>query len=265
MARKAVYPKVAADMFIVQMSWTFWFLGILLAVQIIKMVIGGFQENGTDPYFNSVFIAANVYMLIIGIISIYFLPYYVENGVTRKDYFKGTFLALCGLSVAIPVIAICISTLENLILGNIVQFRDMDIVNSVAAKIDINSNIIGEVISGVVQSVILPPYISPESSWILAIAVFSLNIFMYYLLGWMISASFYRYNVITGLLFIGFSIIILIVRDGLLRTSLNLPVPSRYYIFESLPASILLLGVAILIVIAAVVIRQFTKDVAIKM
>jgi hypothetical protein len=85
------YPKVAIDMFFVQGIWASGFLGIMLLIQIVKSVLFIFNDNnGVNTYYDATFIASNIFMLVIGIISaVGFIPHYVSNGVTRKDYFKG--------------------------------------------------------------------------------------------------------------------------------------------------------------------------------
>ena len=260
--KQRTFLKVAKDMFWVQMSWAFGFLGIMLAINIFKIIRATIQGNGVDNYYNSVFVAANIFMLVIGIISIYFLPHYVENGVTRKDYFKGTFIASLGLSVIVPIITISISTLQLFILKNIdkISFKEADI-NSIVSEINLD---IGDMISDAVTTIILTPYVDPQSNWMLAIGIFSLNIFIYYLIGWLISASFYRFDTLTGLGFILIAFIILTFEDTLLRISLDFPVANRFSILESLPFGVTVLGILFLILVSIWIIRTLTKSVTIK-
>jgi len=260
MKQTAIFPKVANDMFWVQLFWALGFLGVMLVINIIKIIIATFQGNEPNSYYDSIFIAANIFMLVIGILAIYFLPHYVGNGVTRKDYYKGTLLASVGLSITIPIITICISLLEQMILKNIdkVSFKAANIINEVVLEID--SNIVGDI----VQSIILTPYVDPQSNWFLAICVFSLNIFMYYLAGWLISTSFYRFGAGTGLGFIIIALIVLMLEDVLLRISLDLPIPSRFSTLGSLPLSITILSILFIIFISIWIIRLLTKRVTIK-
>lgn len=257
MKQPAIFPKVAKDMFWVQLTWTFGFLGIMLAINIFKIIVATVQGNEVDNYYNSVFVAANIFMLVIGIISVFFLPHYVENGVTRKDYFKGAFLASVGLSAIIPIIIISISLLQQFILK--ISFKVADI-NSVVLEID-SDDIVGDIVT----SIILTPYVDPQSNWVLAIGIFSLNIFIYYLIGWLISASFYRFNTGTGLGFILIALIIITLEDTLLRISLDLPVLRRFSILESLPLGVAVLCILFLILISIWIIRLLTKRVTVKM
>src|SRR5690625_4552871 len=171
------FPRVAADMVWSQMSWTFGFLGVMIIINIIQRAMNVIQGTEVDGgFYASLMIASNIYMLIIGIIAIYFLPYYVENGVTRKDYFKGTLLASIGVSIALPIITVLISVVERLFLTNLLSMsykvQDLnDIFNEVLMDIDSS---IGNIIGGVITSVILSPNIDLSSNWLLAIAVFAL-------------------------------------------------------------------------------------------
>ncbi|MBB6451181.1 hypothetical protein HNR44_003175 [Geomicrobium halophilum] len=61
---------------------------------------------------------------------------------------------------------------------------------------------IGGVIAELVLSVILSPNVDPSGNWVLAIGVFALNIFIFYLLGWLISVGFKAGGTILGLVFI---------------------------------------------------------------
>lgn len=269
MNQKSMFPKVVMDMFWIQFTWALGFLGIMLAINIFKIVSTVIGNGGVDSYYGAVFIAANIFMLVIGIISINFLPYYVENGVTRKDYFKGALLASAGLSVVIPIIAFYVAAIERLIVTNLtnITFGDIDL-NSVFQEIDSEVGDVGgvgDVISTIVQSVIFTPYVDPGSNWILAMAVFSLNIFLYYLLGWLISASFYRFDTIIGLGSIVIALVLLMVGDTLIRVSLGFPIFESLAALNSLPAGVAVAGVLFVVVVSIWMIRLLTKNVSIKM
>ncbi|WP_068677308.1 hypothetical protein [Oceanobacillus sp. Castelsardo] len=254
------FPKVTADMFWMQMLWTFGFLGVMFIINIIKIVIDLIQGTEVDGYYASVLIASNIYMVIIGLISIYFLPYYVGNGVTRKDYFKGGLLASFGLSLAIPIITFFISIVERFIVTNLLNLN-FHVIDINEAVLDVDGNIIGDL----VLSVILTPYVDPGSNWLLAMGVFSLHLFIFYLLGWFISASFYRFGTLTGLVFILIAFIIILLKDLFLRISLGLPLSDRFSSLASLPLGVTLPGIMLLIVFTVWGIRLLTKRVTIKM
>ncbi|PIB49211.1 hypothetical protein, partial [Pseudomonas sp. 2822-17] len=63
-----IFPKVAIDMFWVQLQWTLGFLGVMLAIHIFRVIASLYRGTDVDTYFNAVFIAANIFMFVIGII-----------------------------------------------------------------------------------------------------------------------------------------------------------------------------------------------------
>ncbi|WP_010271908.1 hypothetical protein [Paenibacillus senegalensis] len=169
------FPKVVKDMFFVQMSWALWFLGFLLIVNVVKMARAFFQDGTTDHYFAAVFIPANLFMVVIGIISVFFLPHYVSLGVTRKVYFKGTLIAAIGISAVIPILTIGIYVLQQWIVHSFTTFSfKVTDLNSILLEID------SHVVAELVQSIILSPYVDPGSNGGLAVIVFGLNMLIYY-------------------------------------------------------------------------------------
>lgn len=254
------FPRVATDMIIMQLVWALGFFGIMLIIHFFKIGrLTFFQGDEVDTFYNSVFIPANIFMLVIGIICVYFLPHYVENGVTRKDYFKGALLATIGLSITLPVLAFIISSITKAIVN--INYREADI-NSVIQEIDGG---IGDIIGDIVQLIILSPHVDLSNNWLLAIAIFSLNLFMYYLLGWLISASFYKYDFIIGIVSIVASILILMFGDTMIRIALDFPIFDRFSALASLPSSIPLFVILLVILLTVWIIRQLTKRVTIKM
>lgn len=259
--RKAsIFPKVATDLFWVQLFWAFGFLGIMFAIHIVKIILAINSDNDIELYFVSTFVASNIFMLVVGIISSYgFLPHYVSNGVTRKDYFKGAALASVGLSIALPVISSIVSGIELLIL----KIFNMSTIFSTTfgERVDMEEDgIVGEII----QSIIIAPYVDPQGNWLLAIFIVTLNLLTFYLLGWLIGSAFYRYGVVIGIVFIAISIVLLLLENALLSIGLGLTVSDRFTTYDfSLPISIL--GIVVMIIIVLWLIRQLTKRVAIKM
>lgn len=61
---KSNYPKVATDMFAIQMSWTLGFLGVMFIIHMIKIITSLFSGNNPEVYFISTFFAAHIYMLV---------------------------------------------------------------------------------------------------------------------------------------------------------------------------------------------------------
>lgn len=252
------FTKVASDMFFVQGMWAAGFLGVMLIVQIIKIVTATFSDHEVNAFFDATFIAANIFMLVIGIISaIGFIPHYVGNGVTRKDYFKGAILGTIGLSIAIPIVSAIVTSLFSLIL-NLLNLR----INIVSFENNVNDPD-GNIIGHLVTSVIFSPHIELSSSWLLAILIFALNIFTYYCAGWLIGSAFSRWGVIGGLLSIVIGFIVIQAEDILLSASLGLNVPSFLEDFE-IPIVLSMVGIILVITICLWLIRQLTKRIIVK-
>lgn len=266
MKTKAIYPKVAIDLYYIQFIWALGFLGILLLIQIVKPLLSMVpllkmnDKINIGNYFDTVFVSSNIFMLVIGIIAILgFLPYYVSNGVTRKDYFKGAAIAAVGLSISIPIVASVIYALQKFIMKmtNLSIVQESTLANQI---VDTDDGFVGEFI----QSIIMTPFVELESNWLLAIIVFALNIFTYYLVGWLIGSGFYRFGVLIGLLCIALAFIIIYTQDLLLSIALDLPVSGM---FTSLDFSLYpaIAGTLVIAGITLSIIRQLTKRVAIKM
>src|SRR5690625_5822035 len=102
------FTKPALDLLWVQLTWTFGFLGIYFLVNLGKIIFG----DHVDSFYSAGYIASNIYMLVIGIIAINFMPYYVENGITRKNHFLGNTIAGVGLSIILPILIFLINFVD---------------------------------------------------------------------------------------------------------------------------------------------------------
>lgn len=98
---KTIHSKVALDLYTVQFSWALKFLGFFIFLQIARPLVAMIpfinmnNKVNIGNYFDTVFTFSNIFMLVIGIIvASSFLSYFVRNGVTRKDFFKGAAIAV---------------------------------------------------------------------------------------------------------------------------------------------------------------------------
>lgn len=257
MNQQSTFSKVAKEMFLVQLGWAGGFLGIVLVINIVKSFITGYQGSDVEGYFSTIFIAGNIFMIVLGILAINFLPHYVGMGVTRKDYFIGAFLASLGITIFIPIMTIIISRLEQILFNMIDISYKVQTIN----EVNIKDNIIGDII----QSIIISPHVSPQDNWLLAAIILGINIFIYYLLGWLISVSFYRLDVISGIIFIFISVVLKMLKDTFLRIALDLPVVGWFTSLENfLPSGIAWLGILLVIIATVRLIRKLTSRVPIK-
>ncbi|MFD2701248.1 hypothetical protein ACFSVM_12295 [Paenibacillus shunpengii] len=184
--------KIAFDLFYVQMVWTLWYVSFLFVVQFMMLLLPDFiklnvseMESPASMYFmNFGLTASKTYMLVIGIISSYaFLKHYIHQGVTRKDYFVGSTIAVILLSILLPILMWILSGVQYLILG----WAGIPRQESVVIGYEMFS---------------LMPFI-----------IFTLQFLVYYLAGWMVSMSFYRFGFYGGMLSIPVGLAGLILLD----------------------------------------------------
>ena len=234
--------KIALDMYIEQMKWSVWFIGILMAVY-IGLNIAGKIYNFDFIQDLLVFSAGSslIYMFVIGIIAgATFLPKLIKLGVTRTHCFYGTVVSAILKSITLPLIFILFAAVEYLLSG-LLDFK-------VADTIFINF---------------------PES-----FILYSLNIFVGYILGWLINVGYYKFHWIIGLFFIAFAIGLntiyaLIWENNIISlfsvnidpfdTNLEAAVQST-----GLPFLMSLLGSLTIILVILIIIRTLTKKISIK-
>lgn len=257
MKKSISFSRVGFDLFWVQLTWTFYYLGITLLVNIIRLFFGG----NLDTFYSAGYISSNIYMLVIGIIAINFLPYYVENGITRKNYFLGNLIASAGLSIILPILTYFISLVEKLIVNN---FTSNDLADRTLEQLVIEMDMDGNIVGEIIQSVILTPFISPESNLLLSLALFSLHIFIFYMIGWLIGSAFYRLGVIAGIIFIAIGLSFLLIKDAMIRLAMDLPLLEVVAFLESTPKVSALPIVFGVILVTVLLIRQLTKRASIK-
>jgi len=225
--------KIAFDMTFVQLGWALWIIGISLIIFVGMRYFPVTSDYTSGGFFSLIENPYKIFMLVIGILSVpSFLSYYVKLGVTRKHYFTGAAISAAGLSAIFMIIAVMISGIEQLV-------EPTDVVT----------------------------FLGVNASWILIFMVFSLNIFVYYIAGWLIGAGFYRYNVWAGFLFIIGAIALIFMMDFLWSGELNTPLHSLLSIDKPQDLSLgLSFGVTfVLIAISLWIIRRVTKRVRVKM
>lgn len=204
--------KVGLDLFIAQMGWTALFIGIIFVVHLVKLVFATVQGDEISVFYLSGHISSGVYMLIIGIIAgLSYLSFYVENGVTRKDFFKGGLLASAGLSFAIPGIVLIIISVEILL----VKLLNLPVIFEMGFSIEADEGDGESGIGALISHIINGPGIDLDSNWFLSTVLFMLNLFIYYLLGWMIASAFQRYGFWAGLGTIVLSYVMIVIRGWL--------------------------------------------------
>ena len=254
------FTKTGLDLLAMQMIWTFWALGIFMVINIVQKI---FLSSNMDSFYSAGYIGSNIYMFVIGIIAISLLTYYVENGITRKNYFYGNVIASIGLSIILPIILYLISLVEVFIINRFTKLTlDIGMLDSVMTEVvtDVDGNIIAEI----VLSMILTPVVGIETNLVLSLAIFSLNILVFYIVGWLMGAAFQRLGVIGGLLFIAIGIAVIGVKDSMLRLALDAPLFETFSFLDAVPESLALPVTFVAIIVTFIMIRLLTKRTPIK-
>ncbi|TFE00574.1 hypothetical protein [Jeotgalibacillus salarius] len=231
--------KIAFDMTFMQLGWSTWMIGIVLLLFVGLQVFTDFklvlndEEAAFQGFIHFIENPYKIFMLVVGILSApKFLSWFVKTGVTRKDYFTGAAIASAALSAIFMIIALIIAGIEQLI-----------------APVDFVT------------------FLGEGASWFLIFIVYTLNIFVYYLAGWLIGAGYYRFDG-WGLLFYIIGALVLIFMMDLLWSNeletplhrlLSLQAPENLSIFISFGISFVFIALSLW------VIRATTKRVRVKL
>lgn len=256
MRKPISFTTTAMEMFWVQLTWTFMAAGIMLLINVVKFIFG----KDIDSFYSSTYVAGNIYMLVIGIIVINFMTYYVEHGVTRRSYFRGGALASLALSIVIPIFVYIISLIERLIANQFSWFVLREDGLGKVVDIDLGGNLIGEL----VVANILTPFVDPSENLILSLAVFSLHLFVFYIVGWLIGAGFQRLGVIGGILIIVVGLALIMVKDSMIRLALDMPLYQNFEVLSHVPDMLAIPLAFVVIIIALALIHTLTKRAPIK-
>ncbi|MHA6252648.1 hypothetical protein [Oceanobacillus sp. CAU 1775] len=249
------YQRIGIDMFLVQISWSYWFLGITLAVHLFRLI----SPTEVDTFYSGGYISSNIFMLIIGILAISFLRYYVENGITRKNYFYGGLIGSVLLSVALPILIYILSQLERFIVS-IFTNKVFNSSTLVDLDVDVEGNFLGEII----LSVILTPFVSAEQNLILSLSLFSLNIFIFYIVGWLIGSAFQRLGVIAGIVIVFVGMAVIAVKDSMMRIALDMPLYENFMFLDFVPKVLAIPVIFIVMILVIAAIRLLTRSLALK-
>ncbi|REJ22114.1 hypothetical protein [Caldibacillus debilis] len=267
MKQRSVSAKIAIDMFAVQMGWALWYLGIVTMIQIVRLIFSAKNGSRIEDFFLSTGQSANIFMFVLGILAVYaFMPAFIRNGVTRKEFFKGGIAAAAGLALALPLIAGGMALAER----SLVRLADLPVSYHSADMIDSGGDSPSSWVRTIIRMIIVPVFDIPladlQENGLLAIALHALNLAFFYLSGWLIGAGFYRYGGPAGLGFIVLALFFFHLRAFLWKKeaaeslkqwlpvdTFSIPLPG--FIFASLA----------LIFIMAWLIRLLTRRVAVKL
>lgn len=228
------FRKVTTDMSRVLISWAAWFVAIVIALYFVTTYIMGGDvkannqlnelvmrildrqwgaesvQSDIQGFVSFIFHPSKIFMLVIGISNLSFLTFFVKQGVTRKDYFIGAILSSIVVSLTITVVSIIAFVVEGAFIANVsLQYEGM---------------------------------------WGLLLILHILNLLIYFTIGWLIGAGFYRYGG-GGILFILLAVSVAFVFEALWTMQMALAT----------------LGTLVLLVVLWYVLRQLTKRVRVKL
>ncbi|QGH32880.1 hypothetical protein GI584_01900 [Gracilibacillus salitolerans] len=227
--------KVTKDLFLIQMKWTFWYM---LVVLVLFLIIPLFSVKMELNFLSTMYTSTKIYMLVIGIISsLAFFAHYVQNGITRKDYFSGSAIAAEGLAFSIMFIASIINGI-------------LYIIEPLKGYLPDNANI---------------GFLDMTSTWMIPMLVFSLIIFGFYLAGWLIIAGYQRYGGWGCVAFILIALLSVSFIDLLWEGDITYPLINLLTIpSPNLSIVVSLICTIILVATGLLLIRSLTKRVTIQ-
>lgn len=224
----------------VQLGWSLWFFAIVF---IVYVVFRSFGENininingnniGEESFLSFIYQPTKIYMLVLGIISVSgFLTFYVKSGITRKNYFLGAALSSVVVTCTLMVLAGIVAAVERSFIPSIESFT----------------------------------FMGPDTSWIVAVLIQTLNVLVYFMAGWFIGAGFYRSGVL-GMITIVVAIVFVAISDMLWDHEINNPLNilldfSNQWAF---PNIVSVAGTLLLITILLTIVRAMTKRIRIKL
>lgn len=184
--KSSILLKTSSEMFFSQFIWALYYFTAIVLIYIVLNIIFNIN-SGDEEAIGSFFMFSNdltnTFMFIIGVIAPSFLSYFIANGVTRKNVFKGSVLAAGGISITMVIVTGALSGIISLAM----KFMNLSVItNSITTQEGIFSTL---------------------GNLFFSLLIYSLYLFVHYLIGWFIGSGFYKYGWITGIGFVAGSII----------------------------------------------------------
>lgn len=237
MKNPVYYKKITADIFIEQFKWSVWFFTILVSIHVAVLFFNLNNSNEIIGFFEFSSYSVAIFTFVSGIMASYtFMTRFVQQGISRKHVFLGITLASFGLSLLLTLLSLIITGIEFLL----TSYTSLPLT-----------------------------FVSYGSTadWIMEIAAYLLNVYTFYLAGWLISIGYYRFGWLIGFGFIGLAVITLGLNDYFLDDTVTLNA-----FFSFIPENPLVTnpalafgGALILIAVLLVAMRFLTRRVVIKM
>ncbi|MFS0726854.1 hypothetical protein [Paenibacillus sp. 1P07SE] len=236
--------KVIKDMTQWQLTWTaYLFGGVLVFFFGLRFFASelSFLNLRDDSIMNRSFLdftiqPGSIFMLVLGLMSVSgFLTFYVKQGITRKAYFTGA--AVSSLVIAMVVTAA----------GGVLHL----------------------IISPLMTNAEWMPVMGYEGSTVAVLPMFLLQLYLFFLLGWIINGTFYRFGVLPGLVSIAGAVMLLIGVSFLISPSVDMPlvITERFDWLAVSSGMSLAVSLPILALVSAIllaIMRLMTKRVRVK-
>lgn len=236
-----------------------WYLGIIVVIFILMFIFLGRIEAPISDFLSFSHGSSKVYMLIMGIISAYyFIPMYVQMGVTRKQTVIGNAIGAVGGALTLVLLATIISGIQHLI------FEGFDLT---VANEESLFQIVMNFPEGTESTHFLlgQSFFAGLSRWLITLSSFWLSVLLDYMIGWLIGTGFYHRGVVGGVGTILIGMLLAAIsdvfwNDGILpfMPDVTFQGDPFYLWLVAIVATIVLIGVAFWLI------RQLTKRMTIK-
>lgn len=234
-----LYPKVAISTFYEQFKWSLWFFSILFVIHLGRLYLLNEETAPIVGFFVFSRYSVNIFMLVCGIMLVYaFMGQHVQQGISRKDWYKGTVMAALGLALFVTLVPLAINGMQYVL----AQF--------ISWPVEFGSAIAFTSVTG----------------WLAATASFFFNALTYYLIGWLIGIGYYRFGWILGFGFIGLASIAFTINDFFWTDNgLSSTIPWVLQITGNPGFAVAVIGSMILIAVLFATMHLLTRRVPIKM
>lgn len=229
-----IAKKVTIDLYTVQMKWVAWYLPIVYVLYFALVWFLKEPEIQEMSLLTFTFQTATIFMLVCGILSsTIFLPMFVKQGISRKSYFQGALFSSIALALTINGMSVLLTWIISLF--NMTAFQNVEL-SSLGAN-----------------------------SWALTTIAYIILVMLYFLVGWFIGSSFYRYGSSKGFIAIIIGLVAVTVND--LLWTFSTPKPFNGLLNMSLPTpplAIAFIGSIVIATIATVLAHKVIKEMPIK-
>lgn len=234
-----LYSKVAASTFYEQFKWSLWFFSILLIIHMGRLYFLNEETAPVVGFFVFSSYSVNIFMLICGIMLVYaFMGQHVQQGISRKDWYKGTAMAGVGFALFVTVVPLIVHGIQYMLAPFI------------SWPVELESAIA----------------FTSATGWLAAIVAFFFNALTYYLIGWLIGIGYYRFGWILGFGFIGLASIAFTINDYFWTDNgISSAIPWALQITGNAGFTIAFIGSVILVTVLLAAMHFLTRRVPIKM